>query len=59
MTHTICRECETVATCMKAGCRGYLDQLEALVLEREIANRAPLVFPVIDGSLIAEATKCS
>ena len=55
MTHTICRECETLALCMKSGCRGYLDQLEALVLEREIANRAPLMFPVIDGSLIQEA----
>ena len=55
MTHTICRECETLATCMKSGCRGYLDKLEALVLEREIANRAPLVFPVIDPTLIQEA----
>lgn len=55
MTHDICRECECLKVCMEKGCRGYLDKLETMVLEREIANRAPMVFPVIDGSLIQEA----
>ena len=58
MTHDICRECETCSICMKLGCRGYLDKLEAMVLEREIANRAPLTYPVIDESLLPKAETC-
>ena len=56
MTHTICRECETVSHCLKSGCvpiARNLDELEAIVLKLEAAR--PLVFPVIDGSLIQEA----
>ena len=56
MTHTICRKCETVSHCLKSGCAPIarnLDELEAIVLKLEAAR--PLVFPVIDESLIQEA----